>query len=300
MSTPTHQPPLPAAKPDDKQVEIRIVSHSNLFYWWPVWAVGLLMGLLTIIDNHRLAVVPADTKADRTAQVEVSPGKTESREALIVPRKDDKQLHHLVPDKEVNGQLPEPEQPHLLMASHGTYGVIFLIILLTVIIITNVPLRGMWSVVVIVAGLLMCIILGLAHYEGRSYWEIIIEKLSLLDIRINAAGYFFVSLILFAIWLITFLFFDQQTYMIFTPGQLKVRTEIGGGEKAYDTSGMTVEKQRSDLFRHWILGLGSGDLVVNTTGAGVHHFDLPNVLFIGKKVQAIEDMLREKAVVANR
>ncbi len=126
---------------------------------------------------------------------------------------------------------------------------------------------------------------------------VLIENLSLLDIRINLAGYVFVSGLLFAIWLVTFLFFDQQTYMIFAPGQLKVRTEIGGGETAYDTSGMTVQKQRSDLFRHWILGLGSGDLVVNTTGAGVHHFDLPNVLFIGRKVQQIEDMLREKAVV---
>src|SRR5262249_23652361 len=180
-------------------------------------------------------------------------------------------------------------------ANAGTYGVIFLITLLLVIVITNVPLRGMWSVVVIVTLILLSVILGLAHWGDRSYWEIIAEQLSLLDIRINAAGYFFVSIAVFVVWLVTFMFFDQQMYMVFTPGQLKVRTEIGGGEKAYDTSGMTVEKQRSDLFRHWILGLGSGDLVVNTTGAGVHHFDLPNVLFIGKKVQAIEDMLRAKA-----
>ena len=62
----------------------------------------------------------------------------------------------------------------------------------------------------------------------------------------------------------------------------------------------SIEKQRSDLFRHWILGLGSGDLVVNTSGASVHHFDLPNVLFVGRKVQMIEDMLREKAVVRGR
>ena len=85
--------------------------------------------------------------------------------------------------------------------------------------------------------------------------------------------------------------------MIFTPGQFKVCTEIGGGEKVYDTTGMTIEKQRSDLFRHWILGLGSGDLIVNTSGAQAHHFDLPNVLFIGRKVQQIEEMLRERAVV---
>jgi hypothetical protein len=39
---------------------------------------------------------------------------------------------------------------------------------------------------------------------------------------------------------------------------------------------------------------------VNTVGAHVQHFDLPNVLFIGKKVKQIEDMLREKAVVRGR
>jgi hypothetical protein len=88
--------------------------------------------------------------------------------------------------------------------------------------------------------------------------------------------------------------------MIFTPGQLKVRTEIGGGEKVYDAFGMTLEKQRSDLFRHWVLGLGSGDLIVKTAGAQAHHFDLPNVLFIGKKVQEIEEMLKKRAVVETR
>jgi len=60
---------------------------------------------------------------------------------------------------------------------------------------------------------------------------------------------------------------DPQIYMVFTPGQLRVRQEIGGGEAAYDTAGMVIQKQRNDLFRHWILGLGSGDLVVNTSGA---------------------------------
>ncbi len=299
MSTPPQQPPLPAKKPDEKQVEIKIVSHSNLFYWWPVWAVGFLMGLLTLIDGHHMAVVPDGSVARRAAKVQVNPGgPEETRDVIVAPApKDAKHARQLPPEEQ-----EEPAQPRLDMAKTGAYGVIFCIWLLLVIVITNVPLRGMWSVVVIVTGVLLIIILCLAPWPGsdRKWIEVIVEKLTLLDIRINAAGYFFISFILFALWLITFVFFDQQTYMIFTPGQLKVRSEIGGGEKAYDTSGMTVEKQRSDLFRHWILGLGSGDLVVNTTGAGVHHFDLPNVLFIGKKVQAIEDMLREKAVVPNR
>ena len=35
--------------------EVHIVAHSMLFYWWPVWAVGLLMAGLTWLDGHRLA-----------------------------------------------------------------------------------------------------------------------------------------------------------------------------------------------------------------------------------------------------
>jgi hypothetical protein len=63
---------------------------------------------------------------------------------------------------------------------------------------------------------------------------------------------------------------------------------------------MTVQKQRSDLFRHWILGLGSGDLIVRTAGAQTHHFDMPNVLFLGRRVREIEDMLRSKQVVGGQ
>jgi hypothetical protein len=291
MSTPPQSPP-PAARPADREAEIRIVSHSNLFYWWPVWAIGLLMGLMTLIDNHRMAVVPEGSHAYRSLKVLIdAAGNEELREVIVLPKPKDAQHAKQLPPQDSD----EPDQPKLHMAKTGTFGVIFLITLLLVIVITNVPLRGMWSVVVIITIILLSIIFGLA-----GWWEKIIHTLQLLDIRINAAGYFFVSTILFAIWLITFLFFDQQMYIIFTPGQLKVRTEIGGGEKAYDTAGMTVEKQRSDLFRHWILGLGSGDLLVNTVGAHVEHIPLPNVLFIGKKVQQIEDMLRERAVVKGR
>jgi len=158
-----------------------------------------------------------------------------------------------------------------------------------------VPLRGLWSVIVIVTIILMAVIFGLA-----GWWEKIFRWVNLLDIRINMAGYLFLGLALFAMWLVANLFFDRQQYIEFTPGQVKVCTEIGGGEKTYDTTGITVEKKRSDLFRHWILGLGSGDMTVNTSGAAVHHIELPNVLFINSKVKQVEDMLREKAMVRGR
>jgi len=118
-----------------------------------------------------------------------------------------------------------------------------------------------------------------------------------LHIHINVAGYFMFSMGLLVIWLVTFFFFDPQIYMIFSPGQLRVCQEIGGGLSAHDTMGMVIQKQRNDLFRHWILGFGSGDLIVNTSGASAAHYDLPNVLFVGYKVKLIEEMLREKPVV---
>jgi hypothetical protein len=250
--------------------EIVIVSHSNLFYWWPVWAVGFLLFLLTFTGGHRMAIVPQNSEI-RTVDVD-----GHQRTALVIP-------------ENYHGQI---EEPRLHTSGNKNYAVLWSIVLLLVITITNVPLRGMWSFVIILLVIMLSIIFALADW-----WETILHTFSLLDIRINAGGYLFISSILFFIWLFTTLVFDRQIYMVFTPGQFKVRTEIGGGEQVYDAVGMTLQKQRSDLFRHWILGLGSGDLVVKTAGAQAHQFEMDNVLFITKKVHQIEDLLKQKAVV---
>jgi hypothetical protein len=178
------------------------------------------------------------------------------------------------------------------ISSQKYVGVLYCVVLLLVIIITHVPLRGLWSVIVIVVIVALVVIFALMHA-----WETIFRYLSFLDIRINAGGYFFISSVLLGIWLIVFIFFDRQIYMIFTPGSMRVRLEIGEGETQYDTTGMTFQKQRSDLFRHWFLGLGSGDLIVRTAGAQAHTFEMPNVLFVGRKVKEIEEMLRSRAIV---
>ncbi len=279
-------PPVPR-----QQDQITIVSHSNLFYWWPVWAVGFLLGILTLFDGHRMATVPDNTKALRGADVK-APSESatfENRDVLVLPQ-----------GQKLTGKVPgdpssPPQDPRLHISQGKNYGVLFATLLILVILITNVPLRGMLSVVVIVVAIMLTVIFALA-----GWWEYIFQHLTLLDIRINAGGYFFISGVLFIVWLVTFVFFDRQIYMIFTPGQFKVCTEIGGGEQVYDAVGMTLEKHRSDLFRHWILGLGSGDLTVKTSGAQAHQFEMVNVLFIGKKVQEIEDMLKKKAVIETR
>ena len=43
--------------------EILIVSHCGLFYWWPVWRVGFIMGILSLFSGHLLATVPTGTTA---------------------------------------------------------------------------------------------------------------------------------------------------------------------------------------------------------------------------------------------
>ena len=281
----TTQPhPAPAATTERRdQHEIKIVSHSNLFYWWPLWAVGFIMAGLTYLDGRVMAVVPVGSKVERHATVIPEHGQPLRDVDAIVPP----------PRKVIPEQMSQdPDKPHLRIAWNKSYGVFYTIVLILLIVISNVPLRGLWSVVVIVVIVLLSIIFMLA-----GWWEPILDALGRLRIHINFAGYVLISLALFVIWLITFLLFDPQIYMVFTPGQLRVRQEIGGGEAAYDTAGMVIQKQRNDLFRHWILGLGSGDLIVNTSGATAHHFDLPNVLFVGYKVKQIEDMLREKPVV---
>ncbi len=295
MSTapPSPQPSAPpAASPPQ---EIRIISHCTLFYWWPVWAIGAIMGLLTLFDGTRVAVIPDGAEARRSWRVEKDgePDKMETREGyLLPPFQDGKTSKHILPDKEVDGRLPKPEEPHLHMAKHSSYGVLFATVLLLVITITNVPLRGLWSVIVIIVILLL--VLALAYFQ---VWDKIFATIGLLDIRINAGGYFFISGILFLIWLVVTLVFDRQVYMIFTPGQFRVCQEVGGGESTYDTMGMVIQKQRDDLFRHVILGLGSGDLIVRTSGANTHEFHMPNVLFINSKLQMIEQMQADRPVV---
>ena len=278
MSTPT---PTPATQPTapvqrTNRDEIKIVSHSTLLYWWPVWAMGFVIALLTPLDSHRMAIVPKSAIAEHAR--------------VIVDLEGEGKLDMIRWKADLNGE--QPDNPYLHVSKHKSYGVLYCFVLLLVIVITNVPLRGLWSFMVIITLVMLAIIL---HLWGK--WEPILDALGRLHIYINAAGYLLISVVLLIVWLVTFFLFDSQIYMVFTPGQLRVRQEIGGGEVAYDTAGMMIQKQRNDLFRHWVLGLGSGDLVVTTSGASSHHFDLPNVLFVGQKVRLIEDMLREKAVV---
>ena len=277
MSTDSTFPSTMPPKPR----EITVYSHSMLFYWWPVWFVGYILAALTLWDQHLLMVVPI--------HAEVKP----------IEFKDEKVRNVItIPDNEsfLKDEKGSLIQPTLYVAQSKNYGVIFCLTLLLTIFITSVSLRGMWSILVIVV-----IVMGVTILMLAGYWEKITSAFSLLDIRINLGGYLFTSTGLLIIWLIAFMFFDRQIYVTFSPGQLRVRTEIGDGEKVYDATGLTFEKQRSDIFRHgilglWFLNIGTGDLIIKTSGAQNHTFDLPNVISVESKIKAIEQLMQSKDV----
>src|SRR5262245_5874084 len=127
-----------------KPGELPVYHHSSLFYWWPVWVFGLLFAGLTYFGETRMAIVPEGTKPLPGVAIEVEPGKVEKHDALVLPEKE-----KLVTHKTARGEQ-QTFEPTIYMSRHKSIGTFFIMILLVVIIITNITLRGLWSIFVLV------------------------------------------------------------------------------------------------------------------------------------------------------
>lgn len=229
------QPVAQLKSPADEVREITIYSHSPLYYWWPVWAMGYVLALITWLQGVAVSFGTGDY----------------ARTVVIHP-------------------------------SHNL-GVIFTFTFVLVILITHSTVRGTASLTVIVSLIAMTLFFA---YMG--WWDDILRAIGDLAMFMNLGFYVFFSTALFVMWALAVFFFDRFNYYTFRPGQMITGMVIGGGEQTYDTRGMSVEKKRDDLFRHWVLGLGSGDLQIATTGAKKVEFLVPNVLFVDRKVEIIQ------------
>jgi hypothetical protein len=285
---PPTSPTAPSTPPGDTGTRatdrIVVYRHSHLFYWWPIWFLGFLFAAITYFDNKHLAIVPANTKALDNQEVVID-GKKVTRNILVL---DEDKPH--IKRKGDNGE-PQLIHPEIYVTQFRILGSIYVIALLIVITITNVVVRGLWTVLVLVSIIMLSIIL-----IAGGWMEEIFFRFNQLSIFINMGGYLLISMVLFILWTINFVFLDRQTYMVFAPGQVRVRVEIGGEETVFDTAGMVVQKQRSDMFRHWILGFGSGDLVIKPVGVA-HPIVFDNVMGITSKLTKIERMIKEKVIV---
>ena len=69
-----------------------------------------------------------------------------------------------------------------------------------------------------------------------------------------------------ALWLVTVFGLDRLSYWEITPATFYPCDLFGWeAQRATTPKGMGLEKHRDDLFRHWLLGLGSGDLQIRTS-----------------------------------
>jgi hypothetical protein len=263
--------------------EVVLISHSPIFFWWPVWLVGFFLAGLTYLDRNLMAIVPVGTVARSQLTVE---GLGEPRDVLILPEKSE------LPMDPTTGR---PVQPRVRMAASNGLGMVFAVTLCLVIVITNIHMRGLWSVLVILAiGLVVLL------FAGLGWWDPILGALGMIDLHINALAYLSLSLFIFAVWAVTYLVYDRRNQMIFGRGQLRIRDAIGSGERVFDTFGMAVEKHVDDVFRHWLLGFGSGDLTVKVAGTNAQQIEVPNVLRVNSKLEQINRMLQEREVVGGR
>ena len=186
----------------------------------------------------------------------------------------------------MNGTYVTIGNHSVLFHSSKNLGVLFTVTFFLVILITNVTLRGLSSVVLILT--IAFTALALAYF---GLWEDLLNWMGRVSIYMNMGFYMFFASLVFVVWAFSVFVYDRLSYWRVRPGQITHENVIGGAEKSNDTRGMVFEKHRDDLFRHWVVGLGSGDLQITTTGAKPETLYIPNVLFIDSKIDTIQRMI---------
>jgi hypothetical protein len=227
-----------AAKPGEggssQQDSIIVRQHTSILYWWPVWVIGLLFGVLSLVFGERV---------------------------------------------EIGGQ------PMWFHPSRNL-GMIYVTVFAVVFMRTNIVLRGVLSMLIILAVVIAVLVLSLF-----GWWDHLFSLEQHLSVHMDAGFYFVISGILCLSWVATVFVFDRFTYCEFRPGQLVLHNVVGGGVRTFDTRGMSIYKLQDDLFRHWCLGLGTGDLHLATTGAEGVTLDIRNVAFIDRKLRTIRQLI---------
>jgi hypothetical protein len=268
---------VPAKLPTPEPV-VRVVSHSGLLYWWPVWLAGFILSGLTWLDGGRLAIVPPGTTVKRVSDKVYELTVPNNTEPILVQA----------------AEATDRGQPAFPIRASGNhdYGMVFMIVLLLVIFGSTVQLRGLWSVVVILAILLLTGVLAYYHV-----WGWILGQFWGLHVEITLAGYLLTSAILLVLWLVVVFGLDQLHQVRFTAGQFMLREGIGDAQVVYDMTRVTVRKRRSDVIRHWVLGLGAGDLVISVPNQ-TREIVLSDVMFVDSKIKAIAELMKIRPVTA--
>lgn len=238
---------------------ITIYAHSPILYWWPVWAVCLIMALWTYADGSKVAFVP------RNATVEG--------------------------DTIVAAEGSQWETPTTYVARSRWPGIVLVLAVLLSVHLSCASLRGLWGLF----GLALLAVLILL-FNWLHWWDPVFRWFGLLRIHLNLGAYLTLAVPLLVMWAMAVYLFDKRTYVVITTGQVRVRDELGGAEKVFDTSTVSFEKEPYDWLR-WLVGFGAGDVLVRVGGPQAAVYSLDNVIRVGSKVRRIEERLRTRDVV---
>ncbi|MBY0513865.1 MAG: hypothetical protein K2P78_08130 [Gemmataceae bacterium] len=256
-----------------------VYGHSNILYWWPVWLMAFVLAAVTYVDGHQMAVVPDGTVVERGRAVEGVPGR---HDVLVAPEGKQFRL------AQEEGQT---SPAGMTVSGSNGLGVIFVATLVVVALASTILLRGLVSAIALIV--LVTVAIG---FELLGWWNDILWFVGGLDIRMNAAGYLAIAIPLFLVWLAVVFLYDRATYIIFDQGQIRYVHEVGDAEVTHQSEGAIVEKKRNDVFRHWLLGFGTGDLVIRLGGANGQAVELENVIGINRKLALIQRLVKEKAI----
>jgi hypothetical protein len=171
-------------------------------------------------------------------------------------------------------------------------GVVFTLIALLMIVITNTQMRGMVSAFVVVTVAFFALL-----FAYLDWWGTILDWLGNQSVYLNLGFYLFFSTALMLIWVATVFVIDHLSFWRVRPGQISHEYFLGAVDQSYDTDMLVFSKSQNDLFRHWILGLGSGDLHMQTMGGRGLEASIDNVLFVGSKVFKIQRLVATKPEV---
>jgi len=180
-------------------------------------------------------------------------------------------------------------QIEVIMHPSKNLGVIYGVVLFLIVIFTNTTVRGLASVIVV-----LCVMFLTVLFAWLGWWETILSWIPHLAGYINLGFYVLFSTALFLVWAGTVLIYDRMSYWSLRAGQITHITMIGGAERSYDTRGMLFEKAGQDLFRHFLIGLGSGDMRILTTGARPEEILIPNVMFVDSHLRAMQQLIATK------
>jgi hypothetical protein len=165
-------------------------------------------------------------------------------------------------------------------------GLTYLSILLLLIVFSNVRLRGVNSVVTLTTVAFFAVLLA-----WFGWWDHIAMLIPYLSVHRNTGFYLVFSTGLLIVWLMMFFVFDRLVRWRVRPGQMTEERRIGGGAKSFNANELRFRKLNSDLFRA-VLGFDAGDLEATTTAGA--KIDIPNVIFVSRKVEAVEKLIAVK------